>query len=120
MKRSIFALAFAAGLCGCTSTGTNVPPQQLAQFLDGKSTKTEIIAKLGPPQSAVVSARGETILTYVHAASAETRVTLIPALSLVARGGTTKSHAVSFVVDQTGTLHHHVTTNQASASIGGF
>ena len=107
MNRFVFALALAAALAACASTGTNVPPEQLAQILDGKSTKTEIIARLGEPQTTTVDASGLTILTYVYASSGVTPVTLVPYVGLLAGGAKTKSNAITFVFDPAGKLLRH-------------
>lgn len=59
------ALVLAAGLAGCASTGHDVTAEQVNDILIGKSTRTEVEAKLGKATFERATPDGYSMLFYV-------------------------------------------------------
>ena len=110
MVRTFFAILGVIALSACASSGTLVSQDEIGKITDGTTTKSDIIARFGQPQSSTVDANGQTILTYVHASSAVTPVTFVPYVGLLAGGANTKSTAVSFVFAPNDILIKHASS----------
>jgi len=100
MKIVPVALASLA-LAGCVSTGTRVTVAQANQFKEGVTTRAEVVAALGQPDSQSRLADGATAITYVHISAHATAATFIPYVGLLAGGakGTTDTASFTFGPD---------------------
>lgn len=94
--------AFAAVmLAGCVSTGTRVTEAQANQFKQGVTTRAEVIAALGQPDTQSRLADGGTVITYLHISAHANAATFIPYVGLLAGGakGTTELATFTFTPD---------------------
>jgi outer membrane protein assembly factor BamE (lipoprotein component of BamABCDE complex) len=104
MNRIFAATLCALSLVGCVSSGTKVTPEQVAQFQQGKTTLSEVVATLGAPNSTTNLGNGQTILVYVHISSQANAATYVPVVGLLAGGATGTSNTATFTFDSRGIL----------------
>lgn len=64
--RIFIVTAAALAVSGCMSMGTKFDETQVSGFQIGKTTCTEAVAKLGPPQQDQRSAKGERTVSYFY------------------------------------------------------
>lgn len=109
----------ALAAAGCVSSGTKVTGDQLAQFKDGTTTEAQIVAKLGPPNSASTSTDGSKTDIYVHIAASANAASYIPVVGLFAGGAKGTNDSVVFNFDSKGVLKSHSSsTGQMALNTG--
>lgn len=91
-------------LAGCASTGTQVTSADMASFVPGQTTESQVIARLGEPNSASVSPDGSRTDIYIYAHASANAASLIPVVGLLAGGATSKSTTATFMFDNRGIL----------------
>jgi outer membrane protein assembly factor BamE (lipoprotein component of BamABCDE complex) len=92
---------------GCTSIGTKVTEQQAAEFAPGKTTRDQVIARLGPPNQTLSSADGSSSLVYTHFSTSVSPATFIPVVGALAGGASTSQDMMTFEFDKAGYLIDH-------------
>src|ERR1700740_1236710 len=104
--RTGLALALCAGLglAGCMSSGTEVSDAQIDQFVKGKTTEAEVIAKLGPPETSQRTADGERMDMYSYANVAPRAESFIPFFGMFFAKTDMKSKLVIFTFSKNGVL----------------
>lgn len=120
--QTLFAAALlAAVLSACShSGGVQVTPEQAAQFEKGKSSYSDVVAKLGKPTSTVDFANGTKAASYSYAQVGTRPETFIPIVGAFAGGSDVKSNMVTFMFDQKGMLTDYMSTaSQSSSKLGG-
>ncbi|AZG17292.1 MULTISPECIES: hypothetical protein [Cupriavidus] len=110
----------ATGLCviltACISTGVDVRPEHLANFLPGFSTLEDVTAQLGAPTSAVTLKSGTAILIYSFATSRPHPESYIPFIGPLFSGGEIRSSTVLFEFDENGVLRSQRRTTSSGTS----
>jgi hypothetical protein len=106
-SKSVVALAICAGLglSGCaSSSGTPVSDDQISQFVRGRTTEREIIARIGPPTSIERSAHGDQIDTYTYTKVGTSLQTYIPLVGDLVGQADTKTKIVRLTFSHDGVL----------------
>jgi outer membrane protein assembly factor BamE (lipoprotein component of BamABCDE complex) len=115
-----FALCIALALSGCMLSGTNVSDAQIDQFVRGKTTQDEVVAKLGPPTSRNRAASGETTLMYSYTKMSPTAATFIPLVGGLFAGVDMKGKLVSFTFTKAGVLKDWTASENDMSSNNGL
>ena len=97
-------------LTGCASSGTKVTQEQADQFVQGQTTKAQVIAALGQPNRVTTGPDGSTTIMYVHAHASANAASFIPVVGLLAGGATSTSESALFKFDGAGVLQSHTTS----------
>lgn len=104
---------------GCASSGTMVTEQQAGQFQKGVTTREQVIAKLGQPNSSSAMDDGTRADVYVHVHAAANAASYIPVVGLLAGGANSTTNTATFTYDKTGLLKTIATsTGQAEVNTG--
>ena len=103
-------------LAACASTGVDVKPEQLSNFLPGFSTIDEVTTQLGTPTSQVTLKNGSTILIYSFATSRPHPESFIPFIGPLFAGGEIRSSTVMLEFDENGVLRSQRRTTSSGAS----
>jgi outer membrane protein assembly factor BamE (lipoprotein component of BamABCDE complex) len=106
LRNAGIASSFAAAiwLAGCASSGTKVSPDQAAQFKPGVTTESEVITKLGPPNSTSTYPDGSRTDMYLHIGMSIHAASFIPVAGLFAGGSSHSTDSVTFTFDPQGVL----------------
>jgi 20S proteasome alpha/beta subunit len=96
-------LAAMTVLAGCAATGTQLSQSAALQFKEGQSTEAEVIAKLGPPTSTVVSG-GMKTLVYTGGQYQVKPATFIPIVGAMAGGADYSATSAVYQFDSAGVL----------------
>lgn len=110
-RQSLIAVALAASLASCVSTGTKVTEDQITQFQKGKTTEAEIIAKLGKPNTTGLNSDGLRVDNYTYMRASADAVDFVPVVGLLAGGATSQVTTVTFTFDKTGVLTTYTTVS---------
>lgn len=94
-------VAFVLG--GCAASGVQVSQTAATQFVEGKTTETEILQKLGRPTSVMIQSGVKTI-TYTGVQYQTKAATFIPIVGAFAGGSDYSVSSASFVIDEKGIL----------------
>lgn len=118
LKRFVMGVAASMilGLAGCASGGTMVSEQQAAEFQKGVSTRAQVLAKLGQPNSTTVAPDGTRIDVYAHVHAAANGASYIPVVGLLAGGGSGQTNTATFIYDTAGVLKS-VSTSASSTQV---
>ncbi|RDK07054.1 hypothetical protein [Cupriavidus lacunae] len=116
MKRVYALVVTGIMLAACVSTGVDVQPGQLSNFLPGFSTLDEVTAQLGTPSSQATLRNGTTILVYSFATSKPHPESFIPFIGPLFAGGEIRSSTVLFEFDENGVLRSQRRTTSSGAS----
>ncbi len=112
-------LAMASACClmaACVSTGVDIKPEQLANFIPGFSTRDDVTGQLGTPTSQATLSNGSTILLYSFATSKPHPESFIPFIGPLFAGGEIRSSTVLFEFDENGVLRSERKTTSTGAS----
>ncbi|MBB2919673.1 hypothetical protein [Cupriavidus alkaliphilus] len=116
MKRVHALVVAGILLSACVSTGVDVKPEHLSNFLPGFSTLDEVTAQLGPPSSHATLRDGSTILVYSFATSQPHPESFIPFIGPLFAGGAIRSSTVLFEFDQNSVLRSQSRTTSSGVS----
>ncbi len=116
MKRVHALLIVCSLMTGCVSTGVDVMPEQLENFLPGFSTVDDVTRQLGAPTSRAALSNGEMILVYSFATSKPHPESFIPFIGPLFAGGQIRSSTVLFEFDQDGVLRSQRRTTSSGAA----
>jgi len=116
MKRTCALIVLCIMLVACVSTGVDVKPEQLSNFLPGFSTIDDVTTQLGTPTSQVTLKGGSTILIYSFATSKPHPESFIPFIGPLFAGGEIRSSNVLFEFDENGVLRSQRRTTSSGAS----
>lgn len=103
-------------LAACASTGVDVRPEQMSNFLPGFSTIDDVTTQLGTPTSQVTLKSGSTVLIYSFATSRPHPESFIPFIGPLFAGGNVRSSTVLFEFDENGVLSSLRRTTSSGAS----
>ncbi|PZX33750.1 conserved hypothetical protein [Cupriavidus phytorum] len=116
MKRVHALVVAGLMLTACVSTGVDVKPEHLSNFLPGFSTLDEVTTQLGPPSSQATLRDGSTILVYSFATSQPHPESFIPFIGPLFAGGAIRASTVLFEFDQNGVLMSQRRTTSSGVS----
>lgn len=116
MKRVCALFATCLMLVSCVSTGVDVKPEQMSNFMLGFSTLGDVTTQLGTPSSQVTLRNGSTILIYSFATSKPHPESFIPFIGPLFSGGEIRSSTVLFEFDENGVLRSERRTTSSSVS----
>ena len=114
--RILIAAGLAGILAGCVSSGTKVTQAQVSAFQVGKTTEAEVLAALGPPNSASVLSDGSKIDVYVHMSAHANAASYVPIVGLFAGGAKGDSDTVVLSFGPNGLLRS-TSSNTAHADV---
>lgn len=107
-------------LTGCVSSGTEVSYQQASQFQKGVTTESDVIAKLGQPNSVARLGNGTSVIVYAHIEASPNAVDFVPIVGLLAGGATAHATTVTFTFDATGRLSDYTSSTANSTAHTGL
>ena len=114
----IIAVCTALLLAACSSAGTDVTQAQTDGFVKGQTTKAQVIAQLGPPQTDTTFGDVDRV-SYLHMKMSVNGATFIPIVGLFAGGGKSNTHNVTFTFTRQGLLQEIDTADTAiNTSVG--
>ncbi|KWR90615.1 hypothetical protein [Cupriavidus sp. IDO] len=116
MKRVCALFATCLMLVSCVSTGVDVKPEQMSNFMLGFSTLGDVTTQLGTPSSQVTLRNGSTILIYSFATSKPHPESFLPFIGPLFSGGEIRSSTVLFEFDEDGVLRSERRTTSSSVS----
>jgi hypothetical protein len=121
MRHATIALCvLALGLTGCMSSGREVTYQEAAQFQKGVTTESEVIARLGQPNSIARLGDGTTIIVYAHIEASPDAVDYVPVVGLFAGGASAHSTTVTFTFGTDGRLRDYTSATANSVVHSGL
>ena len=92
-------------LGACSSTGVDVSTAQTTQFVVGRTTVTEVEAKLGPPTGDQTSSDGTRTLSYRGEHNRSDPLAFVPIAGVFSYGSKTRVHEVDFLFGADQVLH---------------
>ncbi|AEV26954.1 hypothetical protein Dsui_2603 [Azospira oryzae PS] len=107
MKRHLIVAAVVAviGLAGCaTATGTKVAATDVTFIQKGKTTKSELVQKLGQPNGGGIDTNGKETMTWIHARAEADAKTLIPVLGAFIGSSTYETTTLKVILDKRGVV----------------
>jgi hypothetical protein len=115
MKNILFALLMAF-TSGCTTVGREVTEAQLTGFEKGKTTQSEVIAKLGQPNSTMLMPNGQRSISYVFAHAQARPESFIPIVGGFVGGADSRTTVATFIFNADGTLdtYTHIQSNSGA------
>lgn len=116
MKLIHAPIVLCAMLTACVSTGVDIRPEQLSNFLLGFSTVDDVTSQLGAPSSQVTLKSGSTILIYSFATSQPHPESFIPFIGPLFSGGNIRSSTVLLEFDENGVLRSERRTTSSGTS----
>ncbi|WP_042878695.1 hypothetical protein [Cupriavidus necator] len=116
MKRVHALIVTCAMLVACVSTGVDVKPEHMSNFMLGFSTLDDVTTQLGKPTSQATLGNGSTILIYSFATSRPNPESFIPFIGPLFSGGEIRSSTVLFEFDENGVLRSQRRTTSSGAS----
>ncbi len=124
MKRHLIlaALIAVAGLTtGCaTSSGTKVEASSLTFIQKGKTTKSELVSKLGQPDETGVDSNGKETVSWIHSNSRTDAKTFIPIAGAFIGGATSENTTLKVILDKRGVVSDYEYTGGRQVSkLGG-
>lgn len=102
------ALILSLALAGCGSAGTEVTRAKAATVIKGKSTRADVIASLGEPNSLTRDSSGRETLHYAYARSTVKPATFIPFIGAFAGGVDTKTSAFDVKLNPQGVVEEYL------------
>jgi len=97
-------------LCGCVSSGTKVTAEQASQFVKGTTTETQVIAKLGEPNSRSAASDGTLTFVYFYVRASADAATYVPIVGAFAGGARGSSNMATFIFGPDKILKDYSTT----------
>lgn len=91
-------------LAGCMSSGTEVSDGAISQFVRGRTTETEVVQKLGEPNSRERNASGQMVDTYLYTSVAANAQSFIPIVGGLIASSDMKMKTVRFTFSAQGVL----------------
>ncbi len=124
MKRHLIlaALIAVAGMAtGCaTSSGTKVEASSLTFIQKGKTTKSELVSKLGQPDETGVDSNGKETVSWIHSNSRTDAKTFIPIAGAFIGGATSENTTLKVILDKRGVVSDYEYTGGRQVSkLGG-
>lgn len=120
MKRHLIlaALIAVAGLTtGCaTSSGTKVEASSLTFIQKGKTTKSELVSKLGQPDETGVDSNGKETVSWIHSNSRTDAKTFIPIAGAFIGGATSENTTLKVILDKRGVVSDYEYTGGRQVS----
>ncbi|SDD93248.1 hypothetical protein SAMN05216345_12220 [Cupriavidus sp. YR651] len=116
MNRVYVMIAVCGLMVACVSTGVDVKPEQLANFIPGFSTLGDVTGQLGTPTSQATLSNGSAILIYSFATSKPHPESFIPFIGPLFSGGEIRSSTVLFEFDENDILRSQRRTTSSGAS----
>ncbi|SOY69413.1 conserved hypothetical protein [Cupriavidus taiwanensis] len=116
MKRVHAVVVAGLMLAACVSTGVDVKPEHMSNFLPGFSTLDDVTTQLGPPSSQATLRDGSTILVYSFATSQPHPESFIPIIGPLFAGGAIRASTVLFEFDPNGVLRSQRRTTSSGVS----
>ncbi len=120
MKRHLIlaALIAVAGMAtGCaTSSGTKVEASSLSFIQKGKTTKSELVSKLGQPDETGVDSNGKETVSWIHSNSRTDAKTFIPIAGAFIGGATSENTTLKVILDKRGVVSDYEYTGGRQVS----
>jgi outer membrane protein assembly factor BamE (lipoprotein component of BamABCDE complex) len=108
---AVLVLVLPFFVSGCASTGKKIDPTALSDFKAGVTTKSEVVQRLGPPQSSSSTSDGTQVVSYYFSESTVNGATFIPVVGLFAGGSKGSASITTFIFDKNEILKSFTTTN---------
>ena len=111
MRRMYFILLpLTLAIGGCTSTGVQVDESALTSFEKGKTTISEVVARLGQPTSNILLNTGQRIIGYTYVQAQARPESFIPIIGPLVGGADSRFSNVSLTFDRNGVLESYSST----------
>ncbi len=114
--KKLAAFICAVVLVGCAASGVRVTEDQVKQFERGKTTYSEVIAKLGPPNHSMMLGNGMRIITYAYGEATARPATFIPIVGPLVGGADVRTTGATFTFDQRGILTNYSASSSQTGS----
>jgi len=111
------ACLLAISLSACASAGVQVSENEAESFTVGKSTYSDVVAKLGNPTTSTLNPDGTRVAEYSYTAMQERPESFIPYIGGLIGGMDTKSNSVVFTFNKDGMLLS-VSSSQSQEGMG--
>ena len=119
MKFNVWlCITAAALLTACASHGVQVSQEAAMQFTEGKTTETEIVAKLGTPSSTTYMS-GMKFISYTGVQMQATPATFIPVVGVLVGGTRSQFSMVQYQIDKDGVMQKMMYTGGSSGTDAG-
>ena len=106
----VVVIVVAMALAGCATSGRQISTTQMAAMEKGKTTYTDVVARLGKPTLDTVMADGSRTALYNFTKAGIKGATFIPIVGLFAGGMNVSGSAVTFNFDPAGVLKDYSTS----------
>jgi outer membrane protein assembly factor BamE (lipoprotein component of BamABCDE complex) len=104
IHQTVCAIACAATLTSCMSSGTYVDEAQVTKFKKGETTIQQVEKALGAPGSRTLMPNGDTAIGYTYVESTARPESFIPLVGGLVGGADSRMTMASFVFDSKGVL----------------
>jgi hypothetical protein len=84
-------------ISGCVSSGRDIDTSQISSFQNGVTTRQQVIAALGPPNTTVVNTNGTVAIGYISVHAHANPAMFIPIVGILATGATAHGQHVIFL-----------------------
>jgi len=103
MRHFLIAAAIAVLVTGCgTVSGTRIEASDLTTIQKGRTAKSELIQKYGPPSETSVDSAGKESASWYHSQSTTDAKTFIPIAGAFIGGATTETTTLKVFFDKRG------------------
>lgn len=114
------AVLFLSSLVGCVTVGREIAETQLTGLEKGKTTQSQVIEKLGQPNSSTVMLNGQRSISYAFVHAQARPESFIPIIGGFVGGADSRVTVSTFIFNTDGTLDTYTHTQSNSGSGYGF
>lgn len=97
IRALLAVLATAFSIQGCVSSGRDIDTSKMASFQKGITTRQQVLAALGPPNTTVVNTNGTVAIGYSSVHAHANPAMFIPIVGILATGATAHGQHVIFL-----------------------
>src|SRR5208283_6056679 len=95
MKKIVTLLAIIIFLTGCVTMGRQIDASAVDKIIQGKTTRDEVIALLGPPSTVSKNSNGTMVFVYSYVSATPKPESFIPLVGVFVSGSNVESQMVS-------------------------
>lgn len=113
MKKFLL-LVLCLGLVGCATSGKQIEQDKVSQIKEGVTTKEEVIALMGKPETHTLNGDGKELMMYMHLNMNTRASTYIPVVGLFTGGADMKQQSLQILIGNDGKVEKYIFTDSDS------
>ena len=112
--RYLLALICVVAIFGCSSVGTPIPKDKIAQIRIGVSTEPDLILLFGTPSTKTLDPSGSILLTWVYSSATTKPETFVPLAGPFIGGYSTELQQLTVLINRKGRVEKWTMNNSPS------